>query len=142
MPKLTVIDHIHVWVKDRATSAFWYQRILGLMPEARFATWAEKQDGPLTLSNSSNTVRIALFEKPDAQASHAVIAFSVAGPDFLAWIDKLAGERVQAIDGRFLARDCIRDHKQAWSFYFVDPDGNPFEITSYDYSWLAAKLRN
>ena len=141
MPKLSVIDHIHVWVKDRAASAVWYQRTLGLSPDPRFAAWAQAPSGPLTLFNSGNTVHLALFEKVDAAPSHAVIAFSVGGADFLAWIDKLAGERVLATDGRYLARDGIVDHKLAWSFYFVDPDGNPFEITSYDYSWLAAKLR-
>ena len=28
------------------------------------------------------------------------------------------------------------DHQVAWSLYFSDPDGNPFEITCYDYDSL------
>ena len=33
------------------------------------------------------------------------------------------------------------DHEGSWSLYFSDPDGNPFEITSYDYQWLKKQLR-
>ncbi len=142
MPKLTAIDHIHVWVRDRIASAAWYQRILGLAPDPRFLSWSKQEGGPLTLGNSSGTVHLALLEKDgDFTPSHSVIAFAVPGPDFMTWVDKLAGERVQALDGRFLARDCIVDHKLAYSIYFIDLDGNPFEITSYDHSWLSAKMR-
>ncbi len=34
------------------------------------------------------------------------------------------------------------DHRVAWSLYFSDPDGNPFEITCYDYDALSAEFRN
>jgi catechol-2,3-dioxygenase len=27
----------------------------------------------------------------------------------------------------------------SWSIYFEDPDGNPFEITTYDHAALAAE---
>ena len=29
------------------------------------------------------------------------------------------------------------DHEVSWSIYFEDPDGNPFEITTYDHAALA-----
>ena len=34
----------------------------------------------------------------------------------------------------------IVDHQFSWSLYFSDPDGNPYEITSYDYAAIAALL--
>lgn len=29
------------------------------------------------------------------------------------------------------------DHEVSWSIYFKDPDGNPFEDTTYDYEAFA-----
>jgi hypothetical protein len=29
----------------------------------------------------------------------------------------------------------------SWSLYFSDPDGNPFEITSYEHAALAPQLQ-
>lgn len=34
----------------------------------------------------------------------------------------------------------FEDHTVAWSLYFADPDGNRFEITTYDYSVVAEAL--
>jgi catechol-2,3-dioxygenase len=33
------------------------------------------------------------------------------------------------------------DHGLAWSLYFADPDGNPYEITTYDHAAVAELLR-
>jgi len=56
----------------------------------------------------------------------------VNGQDFLVWL-----ERLREILGKI---DEV-DHEGSWSLYFSDPDGNPFEITSYDYQWLKKQLR-
>ena len=47
-------------------------------------------------------------------------------------------ERLIEIDirgdkGHRLGKSDIVDHQLAWSFYFCDPDGNRFELTTYDY---------
>ena len=34
----------------------------------------------------------------------------------------------------------VEDHAVSWSLYFTDPDGNPFEITSYDYEVIQRAL--
>jgi catechol-2,3-dioxygenase len=34
----------------------------------------------------------------------------------------------------------VKDHQVSWSLYFSDPDGNPYEITSYTYDQLGAQL--
>jgi hypothetical protein len=69
------------------------------------------------------------------------VAFVVSGQDFLDWIDRLAGERVTSREGVTIARDSVRDHHFFCSISFVDPFGNPFEIVSYDHTWLVGKLK-
>lgn len=128
--ELARIDHLHVFVTDRAQSEAWYRQVLGLERVAGLVFWAA-DGGPLTLGNSSGTVHLALFERP-AQPCRSTIAFAASDSEFIAWQQHLAtalGRNVAAVD-----------HQIAWSLYFSDPDGNPFEITCYDYEALAAKL--
>jgi len=35
----------------------------------------------------------------------------------------------------------VTDHGFFCTIAFVDPHGNPFEIISYDHTWLAGKLK-
>ncbi len=128
-PSLERIDHIHVYVADRAAAQQWYARVLGLEPVPELAFWAGT--GPLTLGNPSGSVHIALFERP-AQACRSTIAFAVDAGGFLAWRAHLAavlGRAVEAVD-----------HEASWSLYFTDPDANPFEITSYEHAAIRASL--
>ena len=32
------------------------------------------------------------------------------------------------------------DHEVSWSVYFKDPDGNPYEVTTYDYEDFANSI--
>jgi len=128
-PKLESIDHIHVYTPDRTAAEGWYARVLGLIRVKEFEQWATK-DGPLFLSNEARSVCIALFERP-LQTNRSTIAFRVSGVGYLAWRQHL--------------RECFGpihdvDHNRSLSLYFSDPDGNPFEITCYDYQWLKGQL--
>jgi catechol-2,3-dioxygenase len=130
-PAIDRIDHIHVLVSDRARAERWYQDVLGLqrVPELEF--WMD-DGGPLTLKNATGTVHLALFERPN-QPCRSTIALAVGKDAFLAWRAHLS---------RWLGRPPeLQDHQVTWSMYFSDPDGNPFEITSYDYSALEPSLR-
>lgn len=127
-PNLERIDHIHVYVSNRVSATEWYSKVLGLSKIPEFEFWAS-DGGPLTISNSSGSIHLALFERP-AEKRHSTIAFSTSATEFLAWQTHLTnffGHEIKAID-----------HELSWSLYFADPDGNPFEITSYDYSTLAS----
>ena len=130
MLKLDSIDHVHVYTPDRARAETWNSRVLGLTRVSEFEHWATK-DGPLFLSNPDRSVSIALFERP-SQPTRSTIAFRVNGRDFLAWRTRL---------GEMLGKVEEVDHAGTWSLYFTDLDGNPFEITSYDYKFLNDKLR-
>lgn len=130
VPVLERFDHFHVYVVDRAAAERWYAEVLGFrrVPELEF--WAPDQ-GPLTIGNASGSIHLALFERP-AQASRSTIAFAATATQFLAWrahLARLLGREVPAVD-----------HTVSWSLYFADPDGNPFEITSYEHAAIAAQL--
>lgn len=141
MLTLGKIDHIHIRVSDGAKAVEWYDRVLGLAPDARFKHMQEGPHSAMMLANPSGTVRLAISEEPGAGCLAGAVAFVVSGQDFLEWIDQLAGERVLNRDGQTIARDSVHDHGFFCSISFVDPFGNPFEIVSYDHTWLSGKLK-
>lgn len=126
-PALKQIDHIHVFVSDRTAAERWYADVLGLIRVANLAGWAA-DGGPLTVSNTAGSVNLALFERP-VQPCRATIALEVSAAEFRAWQAHLAS----MLGGEFAAVD----HDLSWSLYFSDPDGNPYEITTYEYAALA-----
>ena len=127
-PELERIDHIHVFVADRAAAEQWYGRVLGLKRLESLAFWAP-DGGPLTLGNAAGSIHLALFERPPAAKSRTTIALATSAEGLLAWQRHLAAEL-----GKAPARV---DHQVAWSIYFDDPDGNPFEITTYEHDAFA-----
>ncbi|OHX14661.1 VOC family protein [Chromobacterium sphagni] len=140
MLTLGKIDHIHIRVGDVAAALKWYQRVLALTPDTRYKTDGEHNAAMLV--NSSGSVRLAIGEDADAvPSSQGAVAFVVGGQDFVEWIDRLAGERVTNREGQSIARDSVRDHRFFCALSFVDPFGNPFEIVSYDHTWLVGKLK-
>ncbi|SRR6266436_1056607 len=130
MPKLESIDHVHVFTPDRSRAEAWYSRVLGLTRVSAFEHWATK-DGPLFLGNPEGSVSIALFERP-SQPTRSTIAIRVTGQDFLTWRAHLR---------EMLGKVEEVDHVGSWLLYFTDTDGNPFEITSYDYKFLRDQMR-
>lgn len=128
--RLKRIDHVHVHVLNRDAAEKWYADVLGLQRVAKLEQWATI-DGPLMVADDQNAVCLSLFERT-AGGSHATIAFSVGAGDFIAWQGHLAAQLPDP------AR--LEDHQLSWSLYFSDPDGNPFEITTYDYAEVAHHL--
>jgi catechol-2,3-dioxygenase len=131
-PPLQRIDHVHVFVHNRAAAVRWYAEVLGLAPLPEFAHWASG-GGPLTLADAGGTVHVALFESPGAQANRSTVALGVEGAAFARWQRHLA-----VALGSLPA---VHDHGAALSMYFNDPDGNPFEITSFDAQAAREALR-
>ena len=128
-PELERVDHIHVFVADRAAAEHWYGRVLGLKRVPSLAFWAP-DGGPLTLGNPSDTIHVALFERPAEAKCRSTIALGTSAEGLLAWQRHLAVE---------LGKEPERvDHQVSWSIYFEDPDGNPFESTTYEHAPLAA----
>ena len=129
-PELQDIDHIHVLVADRAAAEAWYARVFGLRRVAALEGWAT-DGGPLTIGNASETIHLALFERPP-EKSRSTIALSCSAREFMAWKAHLATALEQSIEPV--------DHGLSWSLYLADPDGNPYEITSYEHAAITAAL--
>lgn len=123
------LDHIHVYVKDRAAAEEWYGRVLGLRRKPELESWAVPH-GPLMLQTANEAVVLALFQRETGAAGNSsTIALGVSGAAFREWKKHL--ETVLDSAPRQV------DHGLAWSLYFSDPDGNPFEVTTYDYEEIA-----
>ncbi|AUH50710.1 glyoxalase/bleomycin resistance/dioxygenase family protein [Chromobacterium sp. ATCC 53434] len=129
-PDIHRIDHIHVYARDRAAAETWYRRVLGLSRVPELEVWSPGR-GPLTVANAAGTLKLALFERADVVPG-AVIALGVDADGFLQWRAHLRQELGELPE--------VVDHDLSWSMYFVDPDGNGYEITSYDYAALAKRL--
>ena len=130
-PALQRIDHVHVFVADRAAAEAWYARVMSLRRIAELAFWSA-DGGPLTVGNTGHGVHVALFEGANRNC-RSTIAFGVPGAELLAWqthLQEVLGRRIELVD-----------HQVSWSLYFNDPDGNPFEITSNDHAVVSALLR-
>lgn len=131
-PRLHTIDHIHVYVANRAASEKWYERVLGLRRKEDLVFWAN-DGGPLTLTNEQDTIHIALFERP-TEKCRSTVAFGVSAEELRTWQSHLR---------ETLGRDPrLEDHQVSWSLYFADPDGNPYEITTYEYAEFAGSAVN
>ena len=129
-PDLLDVDHVHVHVRDRVAAEAWYGRVLGLSRVPGLESWAF-DDGPLMLGNPSGSVRLSLFQRPPSP-SRSVVAFRVDAEGFVAWRRHLRSAGVGEVE--------TDDHALSWSLYFADPDGNPFEVTTYDHDRVAALL--
>jgi catechol 2,3-dioxygenase-like lactoylglutathione lyase family enzyme len=130
-PALSGVDHVHVLVRDRAAAVAWYRAVMGMAPVPELEVW-QADGGPLTLADASGRVRIALFERAAAADNKAVIALGADATAFARWREHLT---------RTLgAAPAVVDHDLSLSLYFSDPDGNPYEITTYDVTSARAAL--
>ena len=130
VPPVRSIDHIHVFVADRPAAERWYERVLGFTRVKEYEFWAS-DGGPLTIQDQDGTVHIALFERP-AQNCRSTIALRVSAQELLAWRAHL----MQVLP----EPPTVEDHDLSISLYFRDPDGNPYEITTYEYQAAKARL--
>lgn len=135
------LDHVHVFVPDRARAAVWYRDVLGLVVVVEHAHWAV-DGGPLTVSGDGGKSGVALFEgaAPAGSEKRRVIALRAAGEDFLDFVAGIERLAVVDRDGAAVKATDLVDHGESFSIYFCDPWGNPFEVTSYDAELVRARL--
>jgi catechol 2,3-dioxygenase-like lactoylglutathione lyase family enzyme len=142
--KVEQLDHVHVYVSDRAKAAEWYERVLGLTVVEKTKVWAEDPDGPLSISSDGGNTELALFQRPTdvPPAKRQTIAFRVDAAGFRAFLSRLDEHPVFDLEGRQVTAQDISDHQLSFSLYFCDPDGNSYEITTYDYAEIATGQLN
>jgi hypothetical protein len=57
---------------------------------------------------------------------------------FLGRLERLNMSRSSNDQGKRVLPKNISDHGNSWPAYFCDPDGNSYEITTYDYAEVAS----
>ena len=129
-PALINIDHVHIFVADRAAAEAWYARTLGLRRVVALEGWAA-DGGPLTLADASGAIHLALFER-EPEKNRATVAFGASAAQYSAWREHLHGVLAGAVS--------FEDHGLSLSMYFRDPDGNPYEITTYETAAIRSDL--
>lgn len=147
MPTFQVrqLDHVELYVPDRYAAAKWYEAVFGLTILREFESWANADgSGPLMISSDGGATKLALFqgEGPGTRpiTGFLRVAFAVDGAGFLEFVARLdQHELINRQGERLTARDVV-DHQMAWSIYFSDPYGNPFEVTTYDYDHVRDAL--
>lgn len=126
-------DHLHIYVKDRPAAEQWYARVLGFTRVPEFEFWAD-ENGPLMLRRVDSPFKIALFQRASEAQVHSTIAFATSAQEFVSIKAHLTAELDQP--------PALEDHDIAWSLYFTDPEGNPFEITTYEYKAALELLKS
>jgi len=129
IPKLTGIDHVHIYVPAWTDGEEWYQSVLGFKRVDALMAWAVK-NGPLTIEDPGGNIHLALFERDD-HPNTSTLAFGASGEDFLSWKAHLESHELELR---------VTDHKMAYSLYFSDPWGNLHEITTYDRDYVVKYL--
>lgn len=138
--KVEQIDHIHVHVHDQYEAAAWYSEVLGLEILAEYEDWATG-GGPLTISSDGGNTSLALFQRArPGSVALSTIAFRVGGEGFIAFLAGLKEREIRDVRGNRVTRADLVDHERSFSIYFCDPDGNPFELTTYDYQYVSERL--
>lgn len=121
-PRLEAFDHVHVFVAQRDAAERWYRDVLGFERMAELAAWAD-DGGPLTLGDASGTIHLALFER-EPRPCRSTVALRATAVEYLRWKDHL--------DRLLPGQVTEEDHGLSVSLYLADPDGNPYEITTYE----------
>jgi catechol 2,3-dioxygenase len=126
------LDHVELFVPDRAQVAEWYGRVLGCRPVPGTEQWAAHPQGPLMLSPDGGRTKLALFAgEPQGRrptAGFHRVAFRLSGAEWLRFVARLT--ELGLAEGSDAAR--VVDHTAAWSVYFTDPFGHHLEVTTYE----------
>lgn len=135
--RVTQIDHVELFVPDRAEAAVWYKRTLGLDIVPGYEHWAADPRGPLMISSDEGSTKLALFEWQPQSAGPTAgwcrVAFRVDADGFIELVTRLTDRPLFDDRRRPVTVDSIADHQKAYSVYFCDPYGHRLEVTTYDY---------
>jgi len=96
------------------------------------------------ISSDGGSTKLALVKgepKGSRNATgHKRVAFRISGAGFMAFISRLDTHNILKSSGDPLTAGDVVDHEKSFSIYFIDPYGNNYEVTTYDYAFVAARL--
>ena len=73
-----------------------------------------------------------------SQPQDGTIAFRMTGKNFAAFLERLPELRLESTSGPTLSRANLVDHQLSYSIYFLDPDRNRIEVTTYNREAVAS----
>lgn len=136
------IDHVHISVEDQYASADWWNKLLGFEILKDFESWAA--EGPLSISADGGKTKLALFKKsehhPWQSNKRNETAFHLNCDEFFLFYEKTQEWLVKNTNGGSITKKDIIDHDLAFSIYFLDPDSNRFEVTTYETDKAKARI--
>ena len=116
--------HVGYYVRDLDTMVAFYQRVFGLVVTD---TGVSTRPGAPTMAflsrnpDEHHQIALATGRGADAPTTINQISFRVADiEDVRAWHRRLLELGIENIDAR--------NHGNAWSLYFLDPEGNRLEV--------------
>lgn len=127
MIKVSGIDHAAISVRDLEASLKFYTEVLGLKITER-----EYQKPGVEYFLDSGSSLIGLIQGDPSGEKHLLqdsglggnhVSFRVATSDFDAY--------VQELKKRNITVTYEKKRERSWSVYFLDPDGNKLELTSW-----------
>jgi catechol 2,3-dioxygenase-like lactoylglutathione lyase family enzyme len=132
------LDHVHVTVKDRGRAVAWYCDVFGLSKQYDYTEHGDAR-GPVVLAAEDGETHLALFESKAATPNSQVVAFRTDAKGLKAFLARLNDLDLRDPKGQRVTAADVADHGTSWSIYFCDSDGNPYEITTYDYAEFASR---
>ena len=121
-------DHVHLLVTEREAAAAWYERVLG------FERLEASEDpyGPLTISADGGRTSLALFTSRVAAEPNRVVALRLDAQGFVTFAARLLEVEIPSTNRVRLRPEDVVDHGDVLSFYLADPDGNGYEMATYE----------
>ena len=130
--KVSALDHVHLYGADPQAAARWYERVLGLVVHP--SSTIRDPEQAIYLATARGQYCATFFKGAPPNSGDHTTAFRVPGSFFIAFGDGLPDQDIVGRSGQLLRWSEADDHGPAWSFYFVDPDGNHLEVTTYDHA--------
>jgi hypothetical protein len=100
------------------------------------------------ITSSDSSAMLALFEgePPGFRTSGEYprgfrrVAFRVDAGGFFQFLEQVKEHGVYSHEGQPVHQVEVVDHEKSYSVYFCDPYGNRYEVTTYAYAQVAARL--
>lgn len=128
IPKLSRIDHLPLYVSDRALALEWYEKMLGFRA-VNISHPGTCLSRALTMANGSGSIHLAIHETNERRPG--TIAFGCNGTDFLFWKERFTSIGLEPN---------LADHSLSWSFQIQDPFSNRISFTCHEHGFIRNSL--